>query len=369
MKFDILHTFISPVTGRVLSIFDYVLVGDRNGVAIPSPALIDLRLDLINLRRGYNILSNADVVVGTPNEQLPNAQVLSFLDDGYMINTGGVVSTAPAPSGGFAPARAKYILKTADVLLPNAQSLKDVFDSSPYIGLEGEKYILKVVSDGSVSLAEAYTDYVTQHTLEAELENYVTEDELDDILENYVTETELEETVLELEGEIALVAAAAEVAQTTADAALAVATGAAATAGTALGLATTANERLDDLKLNEIPASDNVSIDGHKLINVADPTNSQDAATKNYVDNAISGIPGSTTIVLEGDVTGSGPLSAPVVTTLALTLDEIPIAENAVNLNDQRIKNLQQSPDEDFDAVSATFLWDLMHDRVEILWP
>jgi hypothetical protein len=72
---------------------------------------------------------------------------------------------------------------------------------------------------------------------------------------------------------------------------------------------------------------------------------------------------------LEGDVTGSGPLSAPVVTTLALTLDEIPIAENAVNLNDQRIKNLQQSPDEDFDAVSATFLWDLMHDRVEILWP
>ena len=32
-------------------------------------------------------------------------------------------------------------------------------------------------------------------------------------------------------------------------------------------------------------ASNDIDIDAHKLINVADPTNSQDAATKTYVDN------------------------------------------------------------------------------------
>ena len=51
MKFDILHNFISPVTGRVLADYNYVLVGNKQGIAIPSPILIDLRLDLMNLRK------------------------------------------------------------------------------------------------------------------------------------------------------------------------------------------------------------------------------------------------------------------------------------------------------------------------------
>ena len=40
-----------------------------------------------------------------------------------------------------------------------------------------------------------------------------------------------------------------------------------------------------------------------------------------------------------------------------------------VNIRGYRVTNLKQSPEGDFDAVSFTFLWDLMHDRVEILWP
>lgn len=39
MKFDVLHNFISPVTGRILCDPTYVLVGDSNGVAMPSPIL------------------------------------------------------------------------------------------------------------------------------------------------------------------------------------------------------------------------------------------------------------------------------------------------------------------------------------------
>ena len=93
MKYDILWNFISPVTGRVLSSPNYVLVGDRAGIATPSPILIDIRLDLINLRQDYNIATSADYVIGNPNIQLPNAQVLNTMDNGYVYNTAGVVST------------------------------------------------------------------------------------------------------------------------------------------------------------------------------------------------------------------------------------------------------------------------------------
>lgn len=95
MRFDILHNFISPVTGRVLADFNYVLVGNKAGIAIPSPILIDLRLDLINLRKRYNNLALADFVIGHSNIQVPNAQVLANLSDGFLYNTEGVVSTLP----------------------------------------------------------------------------------------------------------------------------------------------------------------------------------------------------------------------------------------------------------------------------------
>jgi hypothetical protein len=38
-------------------------------------------------------------------------------------------------------------------------------------------------------------------------------------------------------------------------------------------------------------------------------------------------------------------------------------------MDNYRVTNLKQSPEGDFDAVSFKFLWDLMHDEVEILWP
>jgi hypothetical protein len=95
LKFDILHNFISPVTGRVLADPNYVLVGNKNGIAIPSPILIDIRLDLINLRKRYNTLVTTDFVIGHENKEIPNAQVLSKLEDGFLYNTDGIVSTLP----------------------------------------------------------------------------------------------------------------------------------------------------------------------------------------------------------------------------------------------------------------------------------
>ena len=81
MKFDVLHNFISPVTGRILCDPTYVLVGDSNGIAMPSPIL-------------SNIL-DASFVIGFPNASLPNAQVLDSLANGYIYNTAGTVSTTP----------------------------------------------------------------------------------------------------------------------------------------------------------------------------------------------------------------------------------------------------------------------------------
>ncbi len=96
MKFDILHNFISPVTGHILSDQNYVPYGNRKGIAVPSPIIIDIRLDLINLRKRYNTLVNTDFIVGHGNTELTNAQVLDDLNNGFVYNNNGIINTFPA---------------------------------------------------------------------------------------------------------------------------------------------------------------------------------------------------------------------------------------------------------------------------------
>lgn len=127
MKFDLLHNFISPVTGRVLSDTDYILIGDLNGIATPSPILIDIRLELINLRHDVNTIASADFVIGFPNLQLPKAQVLSKLEDGFIYNTDGVISTS---SGGLMPPLAPnqmFIGNSENVATPTNLGENQVF--------------------------------------------------------------------------------------------------------------------------------------------------------------------------------------------------------------------------------------------------
>jgi hypothetical protein len=93
LGFDVLHNFISPVTGRVLATTNYVLLGDPSGIATPSPILIDIQLDLNALKKRYNTLVTADFIIGHPNYEIPDAQVLVDLADGFMYNTAGIVST------------------------------------------------------------------------------------------------------------------------------------------------------------------------------------------------------------------------------------------------------------------------------------
>jgi hypothetical protein len=80
--------------------------------------------------------------------------------------------------------------------------------------------------------------------------------------------------------------------------------------------------------------SNNLDLNNNKIINLANPTNPQDSATKYYVDNA-GGI-----VTLIGNITGSGALNTNITTTLNMTLDEIPSPTNNVNLNSYKIINL-----------------------------
>src|SRR5258708_22691420 len=96
-KFDVLYNFISPVTGRILCDFNYILMGDSQGIATPSPILIDVRLDLINLRKRHDTLIQTDFIAGHPNDEAPNAQVLINLENGFLYNTRDIVSTLPTP--------------------------------------------------------------------------------------------------------------------------------------------------------------------------------------------------------------------------------------------------------------------------------
>lgn len=92
-----LHNFISPVTGRILCPSGYILEGDEFGIAYPSSSLRHLQIDVIQLRQNLNLLKQASFLIGYPNEQMENAQVLSSLNNGFLYNNEGIVSTLPTP--------------------------------------------------------------------------------------------------------------------------------------------------------------------------------------------------------------------------------------------------------------------------------
>jgi hypothetical protein len=155
MKFDVLHNFISPVTGKILIDPNYILIGNSDGFSVASPILIDVRLDLINIRSRLNIIETADIILGTYNSELPYGQVLSNMGDGYLVNTAGVISTTSSGPSGGAPTDATYILQTSDSSLPNAQSLNGLGTG-----------IAKITGGGIVIIATPDTDYATVTTLE-----------------------------------------------------------------------------------------------------------------------------------------------------------------------------------------------------------
>lgn len=409
IKFDILHNFISPVTGRILADYNYVLVGNRQGIATPSPALIDLRLDLINLRKDYDVCSSASFVIGFPNAQLPNAQVLSSLANGVMFTTDGIVSTTGALPPGYLPNLTKGNIWIGDdnnrpkeiVILPLA-NMANLAENKLWLGnSSGRPAAVSTIKIGNLPSLDHHHIWIGNGSDRPEAKSQIDESNLPDLgvytgvehptiegrgkiwrgsidpwtleatteksddlslLEIDVDELELEVDFIEgeiavLQGQIAALDAAVGVLQGQI-AALDAAVAAIQTQIVIIdGQISDLNNRIDNLRLNTISADGDVSFYGYKLINLADPVAPTDGVNLQTLEAAIGT---ATNITLTGFVEG-GPPIAGVISTIRTPGD--------LDMGGDRVKNLQQNPDEDFDAVSFTFLWDLMHDRVEILWP
>lgn len=395
MNNSILYNFISPVTGKVPIPENYILLGDRQGFSIPSPKLIDIELDIIDINHALGDIERSVFILGFANSRLPNSQNLSSLDDGFMFNTAGVVSTKnniPLPSLdynniwigninnnavaqprilesnlptlaenniwvgdindnavatliNFASNNSTYILQTIDPNLPNSQALNQllggILKSAPLTGV--------------VSIAIPDVDYATVATLEELTAEAAASAEEATAAAAEATTAATESTAAAAEataaaaeataaaGEASLSATAAGISAVAAAASALAAGGSASSASSsasdasdsadnASSSATEAQNYLNTLLstgLNAMPCTGDVSFQGFKLINLGTPIVTTDGATKGYVDTAIGNVP-SASLTLQGDVTGSGPLNAPVITTLTKTLNEI---TNAGNIN------------------------------------
>jgi predicted nucleic acid-binding Zn-ribbon protein len=89
--------FMSPVTGRIiLPMFpdlqhNYVWLGNRGDRPLPSPIIIDLRLEIIDIRRR---LSETRFILQAPSENFDSSQALNQLVPGILRHTDGIVSIA-----------------------------------------------------------------------------------------------------------------------------------------------------------------------------------------------------------------------------------------------------------------------------------
>jgi hypothetical protein len=408
IKFDVLHNFISPVTGRILADPNYVLVGNNQGMATPSPALIDLRLDLINLRRDYTVCTSASFVIGFSNSQLPNAQVLNNLANGVMINTNGIVSTTNVLPPGYLPKLTKGNVWIGDdnnrpketVVLPLA-NMANLAENKLWLGnSSGRPAAVSTIKTANLPGLDHNHLWLGNGSNRPEAKKQIDESNLPHLgvytgLEHpliegrgkiwrgtyslldgsgteksddlSLLEIDVDELELEIDGiELEITALQAEIVviqgEITALQGQIAVLDAAVTAlqGQIIAIdiqIKDLNHKIDNLRLNNIPADGDVSFYGHKLINLANPVAPTDGVNLQTLEAAIGTV---SNITLTGFVEGGPPIDG-VISTIRTPGD--------LDMGGDRVKNLKQNPDEDFDAVSFTFLWDLMHDRVEILWP
>jgi len=95
-----LDSFISPVTGKLTSntiiplSYNYILMGDRSGYALEGPALIDVWLDIRNIREK---LASTHFILQTASPDFINSQALDQLSNNLLSNLNGVVINALLP--------------------------------------------------------------------------------------------------------------------------------------------------------------------------------------------------------------------------------------------------------------------------------
>ena len=285
--------------------------------------------------------------------ELSNSTIWSLpLEDGtagQILSTNGeaILSFIDITTAGAAPKDAQYVLNQPNENLANAQALSQllggILKSAPLTGV--------------ISIATPDVDYATVATLEELAAEAAASAEEASAAALEATAAAGEATAAAGEA----TAAAAEASLSAAGAgvsALAAAASALAAGGSASSASSSASDASDSADnasssateaqnylntllstgLNALPCTGDVSFQGFKLINLGTPIVATDGATKGYVDTAIGNVP-LASLTLQGDVTGSGPLNVPVITTLTKTLNEITNAGN-VNIGNYNLNNV-----------------------------
>lgn len=388
MRFNLLYNFISPVTGRVLADPDYVLVGNARGVAVPSPILIDTRLELVNLRNQIDELLTSTFILNFPNIQLPNAQVLSSLPDGFMSNVGGLITTSDIlPVEGLPDLTHTYLwtgdssdrpVEVQTIILNNMPNLSN---NNIWRGNGSNRPIESnalTTAEGNIgSLQNNVSSLLTNLGNLANTVNAISNTV--DALSSSVDAIEtglgvvgglfgfvgIAATIIGMGGAISANASHIDALE---DVLTSITDDISRIDNDIHGIhlsITAITGRIDGILLNTLFANAPVSFWTQRLTNLGDPINPTDGVNLRTLNSVV----GAAEVTLDGEVTGTGTIGGTITTELQLTLDEIKVAENTVNLNDQKIVNLKTDEVEEQDALNFKFFWDFMHNRVEVSWP
>lgn len=88
-----------------------------------------------------------------------------------------------------------------------------------------------------------------------------------------------------------------------------------------------------------VTLQNSLNMNSNKITSLANGTVSSDGVNLGQMNSAISSAISAGTITLTGNVTGSGTVGTPFATTIASTLNNIPLATGTVNLNTQNLSN------------------------------
>jgi hypothetical protein len=354
-----LDSFISPISGQ-MSIpglqsltTNYVWLGDRNDIAQESPILIDIRLDILTLRK---LLATTPFILQTGIGGFDNAQALDILGNGFLYTTDGILSIGiPGPGTLVLPYGMVYVGNVDNfaeaVQTITQDNLPDLTENYLWIGDSSNRPTPISTFNGNFGLTSQYiwrgngsnlaipvNDLTTLEGIVADQGNSILDlinglSSLVNIVNGLTSTVNAIEAGLALIGGFpALVALIANVA--------------------ALDIAVPAtNARIDNLTLDSIAnnkaTAGDVNINNHKLINVSNATGPLDAVNLQQLQ--------SLNTTLTGAVSGSGNTLAPIVTTLNTTLDAVPLALGNVNINNNRLINVSD-PIDSLDAVNLETL-------------
>lgn len=178
MKYDRLYNFISPVTGKIATWFqlpelqeDYTTIGNNKLEVEQSPILIDIRLNMMDMRYDIDSLRKKDIsdakfIIQTPNVKLPNAQALSDLYNGVLGNKDGVLEILQRVSGPTSSTDnniARFDGNTGQIIKDSVVKISDI----------GETYLNSVYVKNIISNTEYITGFKNNTSLNKNLIYYL----------------------------------------------------------------------------------------------------------------------------------------------------------------------------------------------------